>query len=196
MKQTTSGFTIVELLITIVVIGIIASITLLSFSNVQVRANDAVIRQGARQIEIALVRWVMETGLKPLAGNGSSAVVSNDTCPGIDAVSNGNGWAASGQYTCSVEDLLYARNLLPFEYMSRNMPANNKVIDSTNKRINFMLYPCAGAAGVTANKWVLYWALVQPSSTETSNLNASITECGNTPRRDTYGMRAAKIIQL
>ncbi|MBC7512527.1 prepilin-type N-terminal cleavage/methylation domain-containing protein, partial [Candidatus Saccharibacteria bacterium] len=46
MKQTTSGFTIVELLITIVVIGIIASITLLSFSNVQVRANDAVIRQG------------------------------------------------------------------------------------------------------------------------------------------------------
>lgn len=41
MRKTTSGFTIVELLIVIVVIGILAAITIVSFNGVQNKAKSA-----------------------------------------------------------------------------------------------------------------------------------------------------------
>jgi len=41
MKKTTSGFTIVELLIVIVVIGILAAITIVAYNGIQTRAENA-----------------------------------------------------------------------------------------------------------------------------------------------------------
>ncbi len=44
MRQKQTGFTIVELLIVIVVIGILAAISIVAFNGVQGRANDSAIR--------------------------------------------------------------------------------------------------------------------------------------------------------
>lgn len=44
-----SGFTIVELLIVIVVIGILAAITIVAYNGVQNRANDTVIKSDVKQ---------------------------------------------------------------------------------------------------------------------------------------------------
>lgn len=44
MKKTTSGFTIVELLIVIVVIAILAVITIVAYNGIQNRANDSTIQ--------------------------------------------------------------------------------------------------------------------------------------------------------
>ena len=51
------GFTIVELLIVIVVIGILAAITIVAFGNVQQRARNAQVVSGVRAIESAMRQY-------------------------------------------------------------------------------------------------------------------------------------------
>jgi len=54
-KQTYSGFTIVELLIVIVVIGILAAITIVAFNGVQERSRAAVANTELRMLEKAIL---------------------------------------------------------------------------------------------------------------------------------------------
>jgi prepilin-type N-terminal cleavage/methylation domain-containing protein len=49
-KQKQTGFTIVELLIVIVVIGILAAITIVAYNGIQNRANDTAVQADLRQI--------------------------------------------------------------------------------------------------------------------------------------------------
>lgn len=57
MKKTTSGFTIVELLIVIVVIAILAVISVVAYTGIQNRANDTAVRSDlanfAKKIQLA-----------------------------------------------------------------------------------------------------------------------------------------------
>ena len=55
MIKSKSGFTIVELLIVIVVIGILAAITVIAYTGIQLRARD-----GERQQDIASIQKVLE----------------------------------------------------------------------------------------------------------------------------------------
>lgn len=59
MKKTTSGFTIVELLIVIVVIGILAAITIVAYNGIQSRTYDTSVqsdlRNIAKQLEVGRV---------------------------------------------------------------------------------------------------------------------------------------------
>src|SRR5690606_6555285 len=64
-RKVNAGFTIVELLITIVIIGILASIAVVSYRGIQDRATQALLqsdlRQAANNLEIARV----DTGQYP-----------------------------------------------------------------------------------------------------------------------------------
>lgn len=62
MLKRTSGFTIVELLIVIVVIGILAAITIVAFNGVQTRANNSKISSDLQTLSRAIQAARINTG--------------------------------------------------------------------------------------------------------------------------------------
>ena len=60
-----AGFTLVELLIVIVVIGILAAITIVAYRGINERAYNAQIIEGARQYRAALVGYYLKEGHYP-----------------------------------------------------------------------------------------------------------------------------------
>lgn len=72
IKQKNHGFTIVEVLIVIVVIGILAGITVVAYNGSQERARFGAYRSDIVRINEAIMLYNSETGRYPL-GNGSSA---------------------------------------------------------------------------------------------------------------------------
>jgi type II secretion system protein G len=67
IKKKQLGFTIVELLIVIVVIGILAAITIVAYNGVQAKARDTVRSDGLRAIQDALELYKVDNGTYPVA---------------------------------------------------------------------------------------------------------------------------------
>jgi prepilin-type N-terminal cleavage/methylation domain-containing protein len=89
-KQTTNGFTIVELLIVIVVIGILAAITIVSYSGIQQRAKNISRISAARQALGAVNAYIAANGSYPLATGTGRCLADNfpgDICWGVDSAS-------------------------------------------------------------------------------------------------------------
>jgi prepilin-type N-terminal cleavage/methylation domain-containing protein len=192
MRKTTSGFTIVELLVVIVVIAILAAITVVAYNGIQTRANDSKIRATAAQVQKAIQLWGVQTGVLPQAGYGSTGAAANDACPGNTTASGG--WFQKSSYPCTMQDLLIARGLLTNDITS-TLPANSVTGYSLN---DFMFYPCNNVAG----SYVLFWNLKSPSAEEVANLNSISSKCygvanaSSLSQYSTYGMRSAVIIAL
>lgn len=68
---TKNGFTIVELLLVIVIIGILATITIVAYSSMQQRARDSVRRTDLAQLKTALSLYNVDKGDYAEAGCGS-----------------------------------------------------------------------------------------------------------------------------
>lgn len=69
-----SGFTIVELLIVIVVIGILAGLVFVQFNNVQGRARDSERKADIRLIESKLAEYYADEGNYPSTTEGVAAL--------------------------------------------------------------------------------------------------------------------------
>lgn len=67
--RTTKGFTIVELLIVIVVIGILAAITIVAYNNIQQRARNIQTITAVKEYQKAFIAYARENGVYPGAGN-------------------------------------------------------------------------------------------------------------------------------
>ena len=65
MSKSKSGFTIVELLIVIVVIGILAAITIVAYNGIQERGRDAERSSDIRQLHQALELFYAENSYYP-----------------------------------------------------------------------------------------------------------------------------------
>lgn len=62
MKKTTSGFTIVELLIVIVVIAILAAISVVAYTGVQARSRDSIRKQDLANLAKATQLYAVDHG--------------------------------------------------------------------------------------------------------------------------------------
>lgn len=187
-RQSQQGFTIVELLIVIVVIGILAAITIVAYNGIQNRAKDTQIRQAVTQVEKAIRQYAIineTTTFK--GGSGSMAAAGPNGCTD----SNGTGFFGSGVYPCSVEDTLLAAKLLPVDF-AKKLPKNPYYNSAwVGGGLSIMLYGCG------TGKAILLWTLLSPSSEDAASITATQTACGTgVMQRDSWGMRAAKVIQL
>jgi len=81
IKRKTTGFTIVELLIVIVVIGILASITIVAFNGVQSRSRDTARIAKIKDIAKAIELYKVDNGRYPpiLDGIGSESGCGSQT---------------------------------------------------------------------------------------------------------------------
>lgn len=73
--QATLGFTIVELLIVIVVIGILAAITIVAYNGIQGRARDAQRSSAMNNLKTAIELYYIDNGFYPVC-NGDTICTS------------------------------------------------------------------------------------------------------------------------
>lgn len=102
------GFTIVELLIVVVVIGILAAITIVAFNGVQNKARNQRMISAATQVYKAISLHVTEKGTYPLTGTIS--------CVGTGYPVDSAGLCYSGQSGLTANTALAA-------YMGGTMPS-------------------------------------------------------------------------
>ena len=95
-KQT--GFTIVELLIVIVVIGILAAITIVAYNGIQNRARNQRMVVAVSQTYKAIHQYVVDNGTYPTSGSVS--------CVGSDYPVDAAGLCWSGQSSLAANTLL------------------------------------------------------------------------------------------
>lgn len=68
-KQKTTGFTIVELLIVIVIIGILAAITIVAYNGIQSRSKSAKVQQDLKSMQRLVELYKAENGSYPSTSN-------------------------------------------------------------------------------------------------------------------------------
>lgn len=95
-KRREQGFTIVELLIVIVVIGILAALVIVQFQNIQARARDTERKSDMRAIASKLAEFYALNGRYPTALDDAVLALPADSC-------KGPGTAA----TCAAPDYTY-----------------------------------------------------------------------------------------
>jgi len=84
-----SGFTLIELLVVVAIVGLLATVALISLTDVQKKSRDARRRADLRSIQKALDLYFQENGAFPSTGGGWRG-----TCAGYGSwgISGPNGW--------------------------------------------------------------------------------------------------------
>lgn len=85
-QKQQKGFTIVELLIVIVVIGILAAITIVAYNGIQTRARDNARISDLKNLQKIVELYKAENGSYPLPANGSLQWTGN--CALFGSVTN------------------------------------------------------------------------------------------------------------
>lgn len=97
-QKQQSGFTIVELLIVIVIIGILAAITVVAFNGVQGRANDTTIRS-----DLASIAKQLET-IKVVSSNSAYPTTTELVSNKLSASKNSYEKSRNNLYYCRTTD--------------------------------------------------------------------------------------------
>ena len=168
-KNKHSGFTIVELLIVIVVIGILAAITIVAFSGIQQRARDSDRKSDISNLVKAMSLWSIQESKTPLETNAGY----NNT---------GQGWVYAAGYTANIETVLKNAGLLSGDMRDPQTPVGNG---------SYMFYQCSAAKPTL---YAFFAGLESPSVADGADFARWQAEgCGTTPTSATYKMNYAKI---
>ncbi|MDK2899373.1 MAG: hypothetical protein PWQ10_560 [Patescibacteria group bacterium] len=125
-NQKSFGFTIVELLVVIVVIGILAAITIVSYTGITNRANKATVQAELSNASKKLAIYYAENGTYP-----TNDLVSNNGCPLTPVADTQNcvkfGSGTSYTYvfkTASTYDLTATKGTVSYKVSDGGAPAD------------------------------------------------------------------------
>ena len=125
-NQKTSGFTIVELLVVIVVIGILAAITIVSYTGITKKANEATVQAELANASKKLAIYYAQNGTYP-----TNDLVSNGGCPSTPVADTQNcvkfGSGISYTYvfkTASTYDLTATKGTVSYKVSDGGAPAD------------------------------------------------------------------------
>lgn len=85
LNKKQSGFTIVELLIVIVVIGILAALVITTFNGIQQKGRDTERQTDIKALHGQLEAYYAQTGYYPTLANVNDATWRNTNMKGLDA---------------------------------------------------------------------------------------------------------------
>ncbi len=99
IRDNNQGFTIVELLIVIVVIAILAAISVVAYTGIQNRANDAAVQNDLKNFAQVIQVWEIENDTTAVLTSASEA--STSIGPGVTFAPNKNAHSATyAMYVC------------------------------------------------------------------------------------------------
>jgi prepilin-type N-terminal cleavage/methylation domain-containing protein len=106
MRKATSGFTIVELLIVIVVVAILAAISIAAYNGIQSRAHDIAVKSDLRNVATLMKIYHANNGHYP--HDPVAAVDYSDTSSTLRAeLQTVNMRASSGSYSTATSNALF-----------------------------------------------------------------------------------------
>lgn len=114
MRKTTSGFTIVELLIVIVVIAILAAISIVAYNGIQSRARNAKISSDISMLQKAIAAARINSGevaLRYVTSSTSTASACVTTATAIDISDKVAGAACWTSYNNALTKISNASNI-------------------------------------------------------------------------------------
>ncbi len=130
------GFTILELLVVVAILGVIASFVVVRMTGVQASARDSQRMSDIRQYQNALEIWSNSNGGLYPAGS-----------PAVDAISLCSGGGSLSAYRCT-NDPTVASGGTPYRY-SANAARTAYVLWATLERNNQIFYVCSSGVAVT-----------------------------------------------
>jgi type II secretion system protein G len=147
LKNKSKGFTIVELLIVIVVIGILATLVIVTFTGIQQKARDSKRKTDIGAVQAALESYYSSNNTYPTAAHLNSATWLSGNLKGFDPNALKD---PKGNSTTVVEDSATPSDT---QYAYKVTPANcDDTSGSTTPCTNFGIYAKLEGDGTTISK--------------------------------------------
>ena len=125
-KKLQSGFTLIELMVVIAIIGILSSVVMSSLDDARASARDSVRRTELRQVQIAMENYYNKYGTYRVANAGWN--------------NGGNGWFGyedGSTYSTAISRVLYNEGFL-------SEPLVDAPFNSSAVQPEYMMYLCEG----------------------------------------------------
>jgi len=138
MKQIQKGFTLIELMIVVAIIGILAAVAIPAYSDYTKKAKATELVQGTAALKTAVELCIADQGISPGAGVSGCAGGSN----GVPADLNSTGAAVA------LPGTQYIKQKTVSDAGLITVLATTALKDASNSPIDYTLSPAVGSAGV------------------------------------------------